>query len=167
MKKVFSSFLVLSAILAFNYQISDSQKRVVFLPFQNMDGALKLNIYSYKLQDSLSKAFYFLDKDEKYIHIIPLDSIDAIVTQMNLDPTNPQYPSDIWKAVKMVNAEKVVTGNFNILDKRFLINAYIYDVRTKLPNSRYQVKDIFRSEEEIMSVVSEIIDSISAGLIPK
>ena len=39
----------------------------------------------------------------------------------------------------MLNANKVVTGNFNFEAGKFLVNAYIYDVRMKMPNPKYHI----------------------------
>jgi hypothetical protein len=162
MKKViviFSFFLLASAQLF-------PQMRIAVLPFQNMDGAIAMNVWSYKFQDSVAKLARELDPDGKYFVIIPSDSVDDILTQMNLDPTNPQYPSDMWKAVKTLNANKVISGNFNIKNQRFLICAYLYDVRTKMANPMHQAKDIFKKEENVMEACPMIIESIKPLLIP-
>ena len=138
--------IIALCLLLFAMSSAQSQMRIAVLPFQNMDGAINLNVWSYKLQDSVSKLARELDPEEKLFRIVPSDSVEDILTQMNLDPTNPQYPSDMWKAVKLLNVNKVITGNFNTKNQRYLINAYIYDVRTKMANPTYQAKDKFKKE---------------------
>ena len=142
-----------------------AQTRIAVLPFQNMDGKLERNIWCYKLQDSLTNALKAKDPDCKYFKIVPSDSIEQILAGMNLDPNNPQYLSDMWKAVKILNIEKVISGNFNIQADRYLINAYIYEVRTRMAVPDYQARDIFKSEENIMESIPMIVKRIIKGLI--
>lgn len=84
---------------------------------------------------------------------MPQDSVEAILASLNLDPMNPQYQSDMWKAVDALNVDRVIIGNFNIQAGKFLINAYIYDPTIKLPDPRYQAKDIFKSEDKIYECI--------------
>jgi len=148
--------LLLLALLISNDCFSQA-KRIAFLPFQNMDGNQVLNIYCYQLQDSLSKAFKEADPEEKYYIIVPSDSVDMLLAEMNLDPNNPQYATDMWKAAKLLYVDLVITGNFNMQAKRLLINAYVYDVNTKLPNPDYQARDLFKKEEQVLSAVPMIL----------
>ncbi len=141
-----------------------SQIRVAVLPFQNMDGDLSLNVLSYQLQDSVANLLREMDPEQKHYVIIPSDSIDFLVSQFNLDPTNPQYPTDMWKAVKMLNADAVVSGTFNRKAERVLINAYIYDVRTKLAYPDHQARDIFKPEDKVMEAVPIIVRKLLPGL---
>ncbi len=141
-------------------------KRIAFLPFQNMDGNFSLNIYCYQLQDSLAKAFLGADGEGKYFHVVPADSVDLLLAEMNLDPTNPQYATDMWKAAKLLAVEFVITGNFNMQAKRLLINAYIYNVDTKLPDPDYQARDIFKKEEQVMTAVPIMLRNLIKFFIP-
>lgn len=141
-------------------------KRIAFLPFQNMDGNFSLNIYCYQLQDSLSKAFLATDGESKYFHVVPADSVDLLLAEMNLDPNNPQYATDMWKAAKLLAVEYVITGNFNMQAKRLLINAYIYDVDTKLPDPDYQARDIFKKEEQVLAAVPIMLKNLIKFFIP-
>lgn len=159
MKIFFCIFIFIAS-----FQLSFSKTRVVVLPFQNMDGNLELNIISYQLSDSLNLKLLEDEELTKNIEIVPLDSVETIMADLNLDPTNPQYPSDMWKAISMLNVSKVVTGNFNVQAQRFLINAYIYDVETKLPDPNYQVRDIFKKKEKIFESVDIISRKIKEGL---
>lgn len=147
-----------------SYHLSFSKTRVVVLPFQNMDGNLDLNIISYQLSDSLNLKLLEDEELTKIIEIVPLDSVEMIMADLNLDPTNPQYPSDMWKAISMLNVSKVITGNFNVQAQRFLINAYIYDVETKLPDPNNQVRDIFKKKEKIFESVDIISRKIKEKL---
>ena len=152
-------FLIISGSFAL------AQVKIAVLPFQNMDGLLDYNIYSYKLQDSLFKALQALDPDEKYYKLVPLEDIEVILSEMNLDPTNPQYPTDMWKAVDSLGVERVITGNFNVEAERFLINAYVYDVETKLPYLSHQARDIFKKEKDILKAVRIIVKRLKPLLI--
>jgi TolB-like protein len=151
-------------IVIISSQISFSKTRIVVLPFQNMDGHLELNLISYQLSDSLNLKLLEDEELTDKVEIVPLDSVEMVMADLNLDPTNPQYPSDMWKAIALLNVEKVVTGNFNVQAERFLINAYIYDVATKLPDPEYQVRDIFKKREKIFDSIGIISRKIKDGL---
>lgn len=153
------------ALVVFISSLAISQTRIVVLPFANMDGNIKLNIYSYKLQDSLFKALQQVDPDGKNFQLVPLDSVEIVLADLNLDPNNPQYQTDLWKAVKLLKVQKVVSGNFNLQAERFLINGYIIDVETKLYDKANQARDIFKKEERILEAVPTIIKRISPALI--
>lgn len=157
-------FFFFCLILTSLTQISIAKTRIVVLPFQNMDGRLELNVVSYQLSDSLNLKLLEDEELAGIIEIVPLDSVEMIMADMNLDPTNPQYPSDMWKAIALLNVSKVVTGNFNVQAERFLINAYIYDVATKLPDPDYQVRDIFKKREKLFESVNIISRRIKEGL---
>jgi TolB-like protein len=165
MKKVITLCFI-AFTLCFSFQFSAfAQTRIAVLPFQNQEGKIDLNVWSYQLQDSLQKALLALDTKQEYFQLVPADSIENLLAELNLDPTNPQYPSDMWKAVASLNVEKVVSGNFYIRAGKLLINAYIYDVRTKLPDSKYQAKNIFKDVEEGMSAIEIIVAKLKPLLI--
>ncbi len=133
-----------------------SQMRVAFLPFQNSTGKIELNKWCYQLQDSLQKHFEALDPTGEKLQIVPFDSIEIILADMNIDPSNPQFASDMWKVVEALNAEYVVSGNFIIQAERFLVNTYIYDVSIKLPMASHQARDIFLPLDKILSGIRPI-----------
>ena len=164
MKKLSAIIIVFLALGC--YKLS-AQERYAVLPFQNMEGKINLNVWSYKLQDSLQKAIYALDPEGKYIDVAPADSVEDLLAELNLDPTNPQYPSDMWKAVDMLNVEKVITGKFYVRAGKLLINAYIYDVKTKLRNPRYQAKNIFKDKESGLEAVNIIVKRLKPALVPE
>jgi TolB-like protein len=164
MKRLIPVVILIAAILS-SAGILSAQTRIAVLPFQNMDGKMEMNIWSYKLQDSLKKALNQLDPQSEHFYIVPTDSVELILADLNLDPTNPQYPSDMWKAVDMLGAEQVVTGNFNIRAGKFLINAYVYNVKIKLPHPHHQARDIFKAEDEIYESIPMMVESLKPALI--
>jgi len=162
MKKSKLSIYLLS-FFAFSF-ISTAQIRVAVLPFENADGRMEFNIYSYQLQDSLTKALISRDADEKNYHVVPIDSIEILLAEMNIDPANPQYLSDMWKVVEKLNCNKVITGNFNVQGDKFLLNAYIYLPEMKLADPRFQVKDVFKDLNKIYEAVPIMCRTLCPGL---
>ena len=156
----------IAGLIIFSAISSFSQVRIAVFPFMNKDGNLKLNLWCYKFQDSLTKALFNRDPEEKYYRIVPFDSVENILAQLNLDPSNPQYPSDMWKAADSIHVKWVVTGNFIINGGRFLVDGYAFNMKTKLPNSKYQAKDIFKKEEKVMECIEEIVDAVIPLFIP-
>jgi hypothetical protein len=140
-------------------------KRIVVLPFQNMNGLKSYNLLCYQLQDSLSKALTAKDPEGKYFYIIPADSIEIMLAELNVDPINPQYPTDMWKVIKMLNAKLVILGTLNVQDNNYLMNAYIYNVRTKIQNTQYKSLDIFKTETTVMEAIDIIVEDLLQGLI--
>ncbi len=165
MKKLFPLLLFFS-FLIFTHSLT-AQTRIAVFPFMNKDGNFKFNIWCYKFQDSLTKALFKIDPDKKYFDIVPSDSIESLLAELNLDPNNPEYQSDMWKAAKMLNIKWVVMGNFNINAGTFLIDCYAYNVRTKLANQKYHAKDIFKKEDKVMECIDEIVTSIIPLFIPQ
>jgi hypothetical protein len=154
--KFYLKFLCFGLLLIFGTSLF-AQNRVAILPFRNMDGNMQFNKYCYSLQEELLKAFSEKDKDAKKISIVPPDSIEAALAGLNLDPNNPQYQSDIWKVLEKLNINQAILANFNIQAERFLINAFVYDVKTKLPNLEFQAKDIFKSEKNVSECIPVIV----------
>ena len=142
-----------------------AQTRIAVLPFTNMDGNARYNIWCYNLQDSIASEMRLQDLDEMYYRIVPSDSVENILSEMNLDPANPQYLSDMWLAVEKLNVQHVISGNFKVQANRFLINAYIYNVATKIPLPDHQVRDIFKREEKIFEAVPIIVRNLKQAYI--
>lgn len=154
-------------VALFSFLFSDcvySQKRVIVIPFMNMDGPQKYNIWCYNLQDSVSKALKLADPQEKYYHIIPSDSLDMLTADMNLNPNNPQFISDMLTAVNKLNAQKIISGEFIVDGSKMVINAYIYNPRTKMRDNNFQARDIPKSQENVYESVNEIVDILKNGL---
>jgi len=140
--------------------IAVSQPKVVVLPFQNMDGHMDLNTICYDMQDSVFKAFEQKDPSKQYLDLIPLTDVEEVLFEMNIDPANPQYPSDMWKAVKKLGAQYVILGTFNVQANRILMNTYIYDVDLKLAYPDYQALDMFKPKENILENIPFILESL-------
>lgn len=156
MKKYLFLFVIYLVTVSSAYALP----RIAVLPFTNMDGNAKYNVWCYNLQDSLAKALVEADQGGKLYSLVPMDSVEMVMAELNLDPGSPQYLSDLWLAVEKLNVEQVVTGNFKIQANRFLINAYIYNVATKLPNHEHQARDIFKKEEKVYEAVPIIVRNL-------
>lgn len=165
MKKLILFLFILLFSGLFNSAKLQSQTRIAVLPFQNQEGKIDLNVWCYQLQDSLQKALIALDSEQKQFQLVPGDSIENLLAELNLDPTNPQYPSDMWKVVSSLNVEKVVSGNFYIRAEKLLINAYVYDVRTKLPDPKHQAKNIFKDVNDGLSAIEIIVHKLKPLLV--
>lgn len=142
-----------------------AQTRVVVLPFRNMDGEIKYNLWSQQLSDSVTKAFLAVDSSQKKFMIVPHDSVEMAISELNLDPTNPQYQSDVWKAVKGLGAVMVVQGNFFLRGDRVLMNAYVYDMYTRMPHDSCFAKDIYKTPTTYMEAVPVIVKKLYPALI--
>ncbi|MEN6295926.1 MAG: hypothetical protein ABFD61_07355 [Chloroherpetonaceae bacterium] len=167
--KKFSVIFVLSFVFCncFSYSQPSGQIRVAVLPFENADGRMEFNTWSYKIQDSLTKYLKARDSEEYNYCVVPMDSIEAVLAEMNIDPTSPEYESDMWKAVEKLKCSRVIMGNFNVRGGKFLINCYIYIVDYKLADPRYQVKDIFKDMDKIYEAVPEIGNKLRPALLEK
>lgn len=157
MRYLIFTLVFISTLTAF------SQDRIVVLPFINSDGKLDNQNICYELQDSLYAVLESIEN--KNFELISIMEVETTLADLNIDPSNPQYKSDMWKACKLLNANKVVTGNFNFEAGKFLVNAYIYDVRMRLPNPNYQAKDIFRETNDYMSSILEILEALKPALV--
>lgn len=144
--------------------MASAQLRVAILPFRNMDGQIKFNPWCLQLQDSLTKELLAIDPSQKKFNIIPADSIEMAISELNLDPTNPQYESDVWKAVKTLKADRVIQGNFFMQHERVLLNAYIFDPETKMSDPVNQAKNLYKSPAAIMEVIKPMARKLHPGL---
>lgn len=163
---IYSNLIILSLIIIFLNVNLLSQTRIAVLPFQNMDGKIEKNIICYELQDSIFKELKLLDVESKFYYVVPADSVEDVLATLNLDPSNPQYTSDLWKAVKILNIKKVISGNFNIQGNKILLNAYIYDAKMKLADPKNQIRDIFKDEDKFLESVDLIVKSILPAIKP-
>jgi TolB-like protein len=160
-KKLFFTLIFVIGFSVFGSVIDASaQTKCAVLPFKNAYGDMKMNIWSYRLQDSLLQALSVLDPEGKNFTFIPIDEIEDELAQLNMDPSNPQYETDMWNAVVGLGAELVVMGDFNFKNERFLINAYVVDVKTKLRNQKRQARNIFKKEKDIMKSVPIIVKKL-------
>jgi len=143
---------------------ASAQLRVVVLPFRNMDGKIDYNLWQYELADSLRNTLLEMDPNEEQYHIVDPDSVEMAIAEFNLDPTNAQYESDVWRAVDLIGADKVVQGNFFLRGDRVLMNAYVYDVEFKMADQVNQAKDIYKSPTTYLSAVKKMAKLLYPGL---
>lgn len=154
MKRAWLSALLLALCCAY----SSAQPRIAVLPFRNMDGDLRYNLWCYRFADSIAALLERADTSEQSYYIIPRDSLELVLGELNLDPTTPQYDSDIWKAAQLLQARYVVTGNFNLLPGKILLNAYLYDVRTKL--ARATAQNLYRPESQADELAALVVQQL-------
>lgn len=143
-----------------------AQQRVIVLPFRNMDGKIDYNLWQYELADSLRTLLLEMDPKEEHYHLVDPDSVEMAIAEFNLDPTNAQYESDIWRAVDLIKADKVVQGNFFLRGDRVLMNAYVYDVEYKMADQVNQAKDIYKTPDTYLSAVKKMAKQLYPGLAP-
>ncbi len=145
---------------------AQAQLRVIVLPFRNMDGKIDYNLWQYELSDSLRTVLHEMDPNEEHYHLVDPDSVEMAIAEFNLDPTNAQYESDIWRAVDLIKADKVVQGNFFLRGDRVLMNAYVYDVEYKMADQVNQAKDIYKTPDSYLSAVKKMAKLLYPGLAP-
>lgn len=143
---------------------AEAQVRVAVLPFRNMDGKIALNEWSVALRDSIVTSLVASDPESKTFVVIPTDSLEMAISDLNLDPTNPQYESDVWKAVLGMGATYVVQGNFLTEGERVLLNAYVYTAASRMPNSAHQAKNIVKSPTTYLTAVPLIVKRLLPAL---
>jgi len=159
-------YLFLLTALCFIAVSANAKTRITVLPFENMDGKLELNVHAYDLRDSLISALVAEDPNSEFYEIVDPEDVEDELAEMNLDPTNPQYKTDLWKVINKLKIKMVVMGNFNKSGDYLLINAYIYNPKMKLPLPDHQAKDIFKKEDEVLSAIEEIKVALLPGLKP-
>ena len=147
--------------------LASAQERIAVLPFRNMDGNLALNHWCAKFSDSVAAGLRLRDSSSKHYFVVSQDSVAETLAMLNLDPTNPQYESDMWKAVAMLKITRVITGNFNVQAGKMLINCYNYEVATKLPNPVGQARNLFKSLDKPLETVPTIVNKMYMGLVPQ
>lgn len=142
-----------------------AQERVAVFPFRNMDGQMEYNIWRERLSDSLAISLEKEDSEHKAFYIVPSDSVAEVLAAMNLDPNNPQYESDKWKAAAQLNVSRVITGNFNIQSGgKMSLNVYIYDIETKLPDINHQVRNLYRDIDKVLETIPKMVKKLLPAL---
>ncbi len=140
-------------------------QKVAVLPFINATGQMDNEEWSYNLQDSLYQVLLVASLDSNStFELISIEDVEDALAELNIDPSGPKYKSDMWLAAKNLGAKQVVTGIINYSDNRYLINAYIYSVKMKMANPKYQAKNIFKSKEKIYESVEMISKKLLPGL---
>ncbi len=138
-----------------------AQERVAVFPFRNMDGQLEYNVWCTRLSDSLASALQQEDPEHKDFVIVPSDSVAEVLAEMNLNPSNPQYETDKWKAAERLKIPRVITGNFNIQSGgKMSLNVYIYDVEMKLPDMEHQAKNLYRDIDKALETIPKMVKKI-------
>lgn len=158
------TIITVSLILLLGSGSACAQQRVAVLPFRNMDRDIQYNAWSVQLADSVYKALRQHEGNGTDFVLIEPDSIEMAIADLNLDPTNPQYESDMWKAVRTLGATKAVQGNFQLRGDRVLINCYVYDMSSMLPDGTNQAKDLYKSITTFLETVRPIVKRIAPGL---
>ena len=159
--------LVLLAIAFAGAMTAQAQPRVVVLPFRNMSHDIQYNSWNYQFADSLRSALLESDPAGASYTVVPADSVELALADLNLDPNNPQYESDMWKAVRNLKAQKAVQGNFQLRGDRVLINCYIYDMESMLADETNQAKDIYKTPTTFLEAIRPIVKRIRPGLSPQ
>lgn len=154
-------FIIAGVIVSTSAQ---AQVRIAVLPFRNMDHDIKYNPWCLEFADSLRLALASADPSGATYSIVPADSVEMAIASLNLDPTNPQYESDMWKAVRGLGVRKAVQGNFQLRGERVLINCYIYDMESMLADQTNQAKDLYKSPTTYLEAIRPIVKRISPGL---
>lgn len=156
-------FLLILTIVISSAELS-AQQRVAVLPFRNMDGEISLNEWSHTLADSLRKSLLAVDTNQTSFIIIDPDSVELVISEFNIDPSNAQYESDVWRAVEKLGATKVVQGNFLRRGERVLMNVYIYDVEYKMADPVNQAKDLYEYPKQYLNAVRVMTKRLYPGL---
>jgi len=163
MKKI-SALIITIVFLFVAFNPAFSQSRIAVLPFQNHDGKDDYNLWCFDLQDSLTKALISADPEGQFYYVVPIDSLEIALAEYNLDPSNPQYFTDMWKAISKLNIKSVVSGSFIIEGGSILIKAALYDVKLKLPHPKYRATNIFKDIDKAFEAIDEIVKIVSPGL---
>ncbi len=157
------TFAVLVTLLAASLA-GFAQPRVAVLPIKNADGNFSLNSYCYKIADSLRTVLSTSELNGKQFVVVSADSVEAVLAELNLDPNNAQYESDVWKSVAKLNCQYAVTGNFNMNAGKMLLNVYCYNVDTKMADPNHAAKNIFKAPEKILEMIVIIRDRLLPAL---
>lgn len=96
--------------------------------------------------------------------MVSVNEVEDALAELNIDPTSPEYKSDMWIACKKLGVSLVVTGDYNFEADRYLINAYIYNVKFKLALPDPQAVNIFKSEEAIFESVEIMANTLVPGI---
>ncbi|GAB5466104.1 MAG: hypothetical protein Kapaf2KO_15400 [Candidatus Kapaibacteriales bacterium] len=149
-----SLLLILFSLFGF----INAQTKVTVLPFSNVSGEIERNIIAYDLQETI----YALLENQvgEEVELVPLEEVEFELSELNLDPSNPQYESDLWKAIANLGVKKVLLGSYDHDNGKYLVNAYVYDSRMKLPHPKYQSKDHFIEIDKVTELSSKIVEDL-------
>lgn len=156
--------VLIAAVFVCSTIAASAQVRVVVLPFRNMDGEIALNAWSQELADSVRKGLLAVDPQQTNFVIVDPDSVELVISEFNIDPTNAQYESDVWRAIAKMKANKVVQGNFFRRGDRVLMNAYVYDAEYKMADPVNQAKDLYKTQTTYLEAVRVMVKKLYPGL---
>lgn len=163
--KVLSKIILLVIISVLITYQSNAFLRIAVLPFKNIDGNEEFNKWSVELQERLAAEIVNGDPEEYNYKVIPIDSIAAKVKEMQLDPHDNEYESKMWKIAESFEVDRVVSGTYIFEDGRLLINAFVYDIKLKLPHPEHQAKDLFVPPSKVDKVIPVIHKRLRQGII--
>lgn len=163
--KLLSSFLK-PAVLLLVFAVAGAcstllaQTRIAVLPFRNTNGMMEYNERCYQIADSIAASLQNHAQDNPAFTLVPVDSVMDILASLNLDPTNPQYESDMWKAAEMLGIDKVVTGTFNVRYNKIFINASVYTVATKLSDTAHEARSVYKPYDKTFEAIPTIVTTL-------
>lgn len=137
-----------------------AQTRIAVLPFRNTHGSMEYNERCYQLADSIASQLTAMAAADPSITFVPSDSVMEVLSMLNLDPTNPQYESDMWRAVEQLAVDQVVTGTFNVRYNKIFINASVYNVQNKLADNVNAARSIREPLDKMLEAVPVIVEKI-------
>lgn len=141
-----------------------AQVRVAVLPVKNSTGNLKLLSYSYAIADTLRTLLAAHPDNGKTFFVIPADSIEQALAEFSVDPSSPQYESDLWRAIARLQCKYAITGSFDVTGERMVLNLYVYDVATKLADQTHAARNLFRAPEKIFEVLPRAVKQLVPAL---
>lgn len=140
------------------------QVRVAVLPIKNLDGNMQLLTYSYSIADSLRALLSAHPEHGKQFSMIPADTMEQALAEFNLDPTSPQFESDLWRGIAKLNCKYAITGSFEITGGRMVLNLYVYDVATKLADQTHAARNLFKAPDKIFEVLPIAVKKLVPAL---
>ncbi len=144
-----------------------AQTRIAVLPFRNTHGSMEYNERSYQLADTINAVLTEISRTDESFVIVPPDSVQDVLSTLNLDPTNPQYESDVWRAVESLHVERVVTGSFNIKYGKIVMNTSVFDVTTKLADPSHEARSVYKAYDKTFEAIPVIIKAILPAVTKK
>lgn len=144
-----------------------AQTRIAVLPFRNTNGAAEYNERCYQLADSIASDLSKIAEETPTFLIVPSDSVMEILSTLNLDPVNPQYESDMWRAVEQLAVDAVVTGTFNVKYNKIFINASVYNVQNKLADNTNVARSVYKPLDKMFEAIPVIISKILPAVVKK
>lgn len=140
------------------------QVRVAVLPIKNLDGNMQLLTYSYAIADSLRVLLSAHPEHGKQFSVLPADTMEQALAEFNLDPSSPQFESDLWRGIAKLNCKYAITGSFEITGGRMVLNLYVYDVATKLADQTHAARNLFKAPDKIFEVLPIAVKKLVPAL---